>query len=83
MNRKNYESRENQPNHQQKYKLSYVIRNTGTGAYLCDSKLNTRIFPTYEATIHECQRLGLSKYSYEPKVVVVTEKEYMGSFLGI
>lgn len=83
MNRKNYESRENQLNHKQNYKLSYVIRNTGTGAYLCDSNLHTKIFPTYEATMRECERLGLSKYFYEPKIVVVSEKDYMALFLNI
>ncbi len=81
MNRKNYENQSLHPNHKQKYKLSYVIRNTGTGAYLCDEKLNTKVFPTFREAEKELERLHLSQYSYETKVVVVSEKACMASFL--
>lgn len=81
MNRKKFENRPEHINHNQRCKLSYVIRNTGTGAYLCDEKLNTRIFPTIGAAERECERLRLSKYSFETKVVVVSEKVCMASFL--
>ncbi len=78
MNRKNIDRH---PHHTQKFRLSYVIRNTGTGAYLCDDKLNTRVFPTMRAVEMEYERLNLSKYSYETKVVVVSEKVCLASFI--
>ena len=81
MNRKNFADQTIQPNHKQRYKLSYVIRNTGTGAYLCDSELNTKVFPPIKAAKMERERLHLSEYSYETKVVVVSEKVCLASLL--
>ena len=81
MNRKIFADKTIQSNHKQKYKLSYVIRNTGTGAYLCDEKLNTKVFPTFREAEKELERLHLSQYSYETKVVVVSEKVCLASLL--
>lgn len=81
MNRKKFEKKSEHINHNQRYKLSYVIRNSGTGAYLCDEKLNTRIFPTIRAAEKERERLHLSEFSYETKVVVVRETTKMAAFL--
>lgn len=67
MNRKIFES---ETHHKQRNKFIYVIRNTGTGAYLCDMKLNRRVFPSYRAAERELKRLRLSHYSYETEVLV-------------
>lgn len=81
MNRKNFEKKPEHINHNQRFKLSYVIRNTGTGAYLCDEKLNTRIFHSIGEAERERERLRLNQYSYETMVVVVSEKVCLASFL--
>lgn len=56
--------------HKQKNKFFYVIRNTGTGAYLCDLQLKRRVFPSYMAAEKELTRLCLSRHSYETEVIV-------------
>ena len=81
MNRKNFEKKPEHINHNQRFKLSYVIRNTGTGAYLCDEKLNTRIFHSIGEAERERERLRLNQYSYETMVVVVSEKVCLASFI--
>jgi hypothetical protein len=81
MNRKNFEKKPEHINHNQRYKLSYVIRNTGTGAYLCDDKLNTRIFRTIGEAERERERLHLSDFSYETKIVVVRETTNMKHYI--
>ncbi len=81
MNRKKFEKRPEHVNHDRKYKLSFVIQNTGTGAYLCDEKLNTKVFRTIFEAERERERLRLSKYAYETKLIVVRERVNMSAFL--
>ncbi len=81
MNRKNFEKKPEHINHNQRFKLNYVIRNTGTGAYLCDEKLNTRIFNTIGEAERERERLHLNQYSYETMVVVVSEKVCLSTLI--
>lgn len=68
MNRKLFET---ETHHKQEKKFFYVIRNTGTGAYLCDLELKRRVFPSYMAAENELERLRLSRYSYETEVIVI------------
>lgn len=81
MNRKKFEKSPEHVNHDQKYKLNFVIRNTGTGAYLCDEKLNTKVFRTIFEAERERERLHLSKYAYETKVIVVRERVNMAAYI--
>lgn len=81
MNRKNFEKKPEHINHNQRLKLNYVIRNTGTGAYLCDEKLNTRYFSTIGEAERERDRLRLNEYSYETIVVVVNEKVCLSALI--
>lgn len=81
MNRKKFEKRPEHVNHDQKCRLSFVIRNTGTGAYLCDEKLNTKVFRTIFEAERERERLRLSKYAYETKLIVVRERVNMSAYI--
>ena len=67
MNRKLFETG---THHKQKNKFFYVIRNTGTGAYLCDLELKRRVFSSYMAAENELERLQLNRNLYETEVLV-------------
>lgn len=56
--------------HCQKNKYLYVIRNSSTGAYLCDAKLRRRIFKSYREAENELKRLRLNIYTYETEVLI-------------
>ena len=67
MNKRHIEDR---THHRQENKFAFVIRNTSTGAYLCDTQLRRRIFPTYRAAERELERLCLSSCFYETEILV-------------
>lgn len=56
--------------HEQDYKLTYFIKNTATGAYLCDNQLKRRAFRSYKEAKNEMERRGLSDVIYEAELKV-------------
>lgn len=66
----NYKHICDETHHKQKNKFTYVIRNTGTGAYLCDTALKRKVFPSYKAAEQEKSRLNLSSRFYETVVLL-------------
>lgn len=51
--------------HVQDYKLTYFIKNTSTGEYLCDTRLKRREFRSYKEAGKEMERRRLSDVIYE------------------
>lgn len=69
MNAKISGTRKNE-SHTQDYKLTYYIKNTSTGEYLCDTRLNRRAFRSYKEAGKEMERRRLSDVIYEVEMKV-------------